>query len=175
MASEVKELANQTARATEEITGHISRIQGATGGAVTAIDGIRRRIQEISGVASSIAASVLEQGAATQEIVRNVSEAAAGTAEVTSNVVGVARASEETGAAATQVLTAASDLSQQSEHLGGEVSRFLSKIRVAGSAPPPSAGAAQECGPATGWGVRPRPHPAPSARSRPPAGRPRQR
>jgi len=131
VASEVKELANQTARATEEITGHISRIQGATGGAVTAIDGIRRRIQEISGVASSIAASVLEQGAATQEIVRNVSEAAAGTAEVTSNVVGVARASEETGAAATQVLTAASDLSQQSEHLGGEVSRFLSKTRGA--------------------------------------------
>ena len=62
---------------------------------------------------------------------RNVSEAASGTSEVTSNVTGVARASEETGAAATQVLTAASDLSRQSEHLGGEVARFLSKIRAA--------------------------------------------
>ena len=131
VAAEVKELANQTARATEEITGQIGRIQGATGGAVSAIDGIRRRIAEINGVAGSIAAAVQQQGAATQEIVRNVSEAAAGTGEVTSNITGVARASEETGAAATQVLTAASDLSRQSEHLDGEVSRFLAKIRAA--------------------------------------------
>jgi methyl-accepting chemotaxis protein len=131
VAAEVKELATQTARATEEITGQISRIQGATGGAVSAIDGIRRRIAEINGVAGSIAAAVQQQGAATQEIVRNVSEAAAGTGEVTSNITGVARASEETGAAASQVLTAASDLSRQSEHLDGEVSRFLAKIRAA--------------------------------------------
>ncbi|MFF9550753.1 methyl-accepting chemotaxis protein [Methylobacterium fujisawaense] len=131
VAAEVKELASQTARATEDITKQISRIQGATGSAVGAIDGIRRRIQEINTVAASIAAAVQQQGAATQEIVRNVSEAAAGTGEVTSNVIGVARSSEETGAAATQVLTAASDLSRQSEHLGGEVARFLSKIRAA--------------------------------------------
>ena len=131
VASEVKELASQTARATEDITQQIGRIQGATGSAVGAIDGIRRRIQEINAVASSIAVAVQQQGAATQEIVRNVSEAASGTGEVTSNVIGVARASEETGAAAAQVLTAASDLSRQSEHLGGEVARFLSKIRAA--------------------------------------------
>ncbi|GJD76034.1 hypothetical protein CFIICLFH_4283 [Methylobacterium goesingense] len=131
VAAEVKELANQTARATEEITGQIGRIQGATGGAVSAIDGIRRRIAEINGVAGSIAAAVQQQGAATQEIVRNVSEAAAGTGEVTSNISGVAQASEETGAAASQVLTAASDLSRQSELLDGEVSRFLAKIRAA--------------------------------------------
>ena len=131
VAAEVKELASQTARATDEIGAHIGRIQGATGSAVGAIDGIRRRIQEINGVASSIAIAVQQQGAATQEIVRNVSEAAAGTGEVTSNVTGVARAAEETGAAATQVLTAASDLSRQSEQLGGEVARFLAKIRAA--------------------------------------------
>ncbi|MFY9294369.1 MAG: PAS domain-containing methyl-accepting chemotaxis protein [Methylorubrum rhodinum] len=131
VASEVKDLASQTARATEDITQQIGRIQGATGNAVGAIDGIRRRIQEINTVATSIAIAVQEQGAATQEIVRNVSEAASGTGEVTSNVTGVARAAEETGAAATQVLTAASDLSRQSEHLGGEVARFLSKIRAA--------------------------------------------
>ena len=131
VAAEVKELANQTARATEDITKQIGRIQGATVSAVGAIDGIRHRIQEINAVASSIAAAVQQQGAATQEIVRNVTEAAAGTGEVTSNITGVARASEETGAAATQVLTAASDLSRQSEHLGGEVTRFLTKIRAA--------------------------------------------
>lgn len=131
VAAEVKQLASQTARATEDITSQIGRIQGATGSAVSAIDGIRQRIQEINAVASSIAAAVEQQGAATQEIVRNVAQAAAGTSEVTTNVAGVARASEETGAAATQVLTAASDLSQQSEHLGGEVSRFLSSIRAA--------------------------------------------
>ncbi|GJE10097.1 MULTISPECIES: methyl-accepting chemotaxis protein [Methylobacterium] len=131
VAAEVKELASQTARATEDITRQISRIQGATAGAVGAIDSIRHRIQEINGVASSIAAAVLEQGAATQEIVRNVTEAATGTGEVTSNVAGVASASEETGAAAAQVLTAASDLSRQSEHLGGEVTKFLSRIRAA--------------------------------------------
>ncbi|MFH6787319.1 methyl-accepting chemotaxis protein [Methylobacterium sp. MA0201] len=131
VASEVKELAGQTARATEDITAQIGRIQGATGSAVGAIDGIRRRIQEINGVATSIAAAVQQQGAATQEIARNVLEAATGTGEVTSNVTGVARAAEETGAAAAQVLTAASDLSRQSEHLGGEVARFLSKIRAA--------------------------------------------
>ncbi|GJD34982.1 methyl-accepting chemotaxis protein [Methylobacterium aerolatum] len=131
VAAEVKELANQTARATEDITAQIGRIQGATGSAVGAIDGIRRRIQEINGVASSIAVSVQQQGAATQEIVRNVAEAAQGTGEVTSNVTGVAQAAEETGAAATQVLTAASDLSRQSEHLGGEVARFLAGIRAA--------------------------------------------
>lgn len=131
VAAEVKELANQTARATDEITGQIGRIQGATGGAVSAIDGIRRRIKEIDAVAGSIAAAVQQQGAATQEIVRNVTEAATGTGEVTSNMSGVARAAEETGSAATQVLTAASDLSRQSEHLDGEVSRFLAKIRAA--------------------------------------------
>jgi methyl-accepting chemotaxis protein len=60
-----------------------------------------------------------------------VTEAATGTGEVTSNVAGVASASEETGAAAAQVLTAASDLSRQSEHLGGEVTKFLSRIRAA--------------------------------------------
>ncbi|MCJ2086692.1 PAS domain-containing methyl-accepting chemotaxis protein [Methylobacterium sp. E-005] len=131
VAAEVKELAGQTARATEDITNQIGRIQGATGSAVGAIDSIRRRIQEINSVASSIAIAVQQQGAATQEIVRNVTEAAMGTEEVTSNVAGVATAAEETGAAASQVLTAASDLSQQSEHLGGEVARFLSKIRAA--------------------------------------------
>ncbi|GJD66836.1 methyl-accepting chemotaxis protein [Methylobacterium frigidaeris] len=131
VAAEVKELASQTARATEDISGQITRIQGSTGQAVSAISSITARIQEISGVATAIAAAVEEQGAATQEIVRNVAQAAMGTEEVTSNIAGVAGAAEETGAAASQVLGAASEVSRQSEHLSAEVSRFLSNVRAA--------------------------------------------
>ena len=131
VAAEVKELANQTARATSEIAQQIGTIQGATDHAVSAIDGISGRIREINNVASGIAAAVEQQGAATQEIVRNVAQAATGTGEVTTNIAGVARASEETGAAASQVLGAASELSRQSECLSAEVSRFLATVRAA--------------------------------------------
>jgi methyl-accepting chemotaxis protein len=131
VAAEVKELASQTAKATDEIAGQIEKIRGATDKSVQAIDGIAGRIREISNVATSIAAAVEEQGAATQEIVRNVSQAAMGTAEVTTNITGVASAAEETGASAGQVLSAASELSRQSEHLGAEVRRFLDNVRAA--------------------------------------------
>ncbi|MFF8803334.1 MULTISPECIES: methyl-accepting chemotaxis protein [unclassified Methylobacterium] len=131
VAAEVKELANQTARATEEIGDHISQIQGSTSQAVAAIGSITARIQEISNVSTTIAAAVEEQGAATQEIVRNVAQAAMGTGEVTSNIAGVAGAAEETGAAASQVLASASELSRQSESLGTEVDRFLATVRAA--------------------------------------------
>ncbi|MCC0807364.1 HAMP domain-containing protein [Methylobacterium sp. W2] len=131
VAAEVKELANQTARATEEISQQIGHIQGATGQAVTAIGSITSRIRDINAVATAIAAAVEQQSAATQEIVRNVSQASAGTNEVTSNIAGVASAAEETGAAASQVLGAAGELSQQSEHLTGEVHRFLATVRAA--------------------------------------------
>ncbi|TXM93764.1 methyl-accepting chemotaxis protein [Methylobacterium sp. WL116] len=131
VAAEVKELASQTARATDEISGQIARIQASTGQAVTAIGGITARIQEISGVTTSIAAAVEQQGAATQEIVRNVSQAAMGTGEVTSNIAGVAGAAEKTGGAASQVLGAASELSRQAETLTAEVGRFLATVRAA--------------------------------------------
>ncbi|MCJ2035062.1 methyl-accepting chemotaxis protein [Methylobacterium sp. J-068] len=131
VATEVKELANQTARATDEIGTQIGQIQGVTGQTVSAIGSITARIREISGVASFIAAAVDEQGAATQEIVRNVAQASVGTSEVTNNIGGVAQASEETGAAASQVLSAASELSRQSEHLSSEVVRFLQTVRAA--------------------------------------------
>ncbi|MCJ2051346.1 CHASE3 domain-containing protein [Methylobacterium sp. J-070] len=131
VAAEVKALAEQTAKATHEISAHIAQVQSSTGQAVTAIDGITDRIREISGVATSIAAAVEEQGAATQEIVRNVAQAAIGAGEVTSNITGVADAAEQTGAAAGQVLNAASGLSQQSESLRAEVARFLETVRAA--------------------------------------------
>ncbi|WP_457107680.1 methyl-accepting chemotaxis protein [Methylobacterium sp. P5_C11] len=131
VAAEVKALAEQTARATQEIGGEVTRIQAMTLQSVAAIDGITGRIREMNAVASTIAAAVEEQGAATQEIVRNVSQAATGSGEVTANVAGVAQASEHTGAAATQVLASASELSQHSEHLGTQVARFLATVRAA--------------------------------------------
>ncbi len=131
VAAEVKELANQTARATEEISGQIGRIQETTGHAVSAIGSITGRIEEISAVAASIAAAVEQQGAATQEIVRNVAQAAMGAGEVTSNIAGVAQAAEEAGATAAEVLAASSELSRQSEHLSTEVGRFLANVRAA--------------------------------------------
>ena len=131
VAAEVKELANQTARATDEIASQIGNIQGTTGQAVSAIGSITTRIKQINTVAATIAAAVEEQGAATQEIVRNVGQASVGTTEVTSNIAGVAQASEETGSAANQVLVSASELSRQSEHLSSEVQRFLASVRAA--------------------------------------------
>ncbi len=131
VAAEVKELAGQTARATQEISVQIARIQGSTGQAVAAIGSITQRIREISATSTSIAAAVEQQGAATQEIVRNVTQAAAGTGEVTGNIAGVATAAEDTGAAATQVLGAASELSRRSEQLSGEMQRFLDTVRAA--------------------------------------------
>ncbi|MEH3144765.1 MAG: methyl-accepting chemotaxis protein [Methylobacterium frigidaeris] len=131
VAAEVKELASQTARATEEISAQIGQVQSRTGRAVGAIGTITERIREINGVAAGIAAAVEEQGAATQEIVRNVAQASTGAREVTGNISGVARASEDTGAAATQVLGAASELSRQSEMLTAEVGRFLAGVRAA--------------------------------------------
>ncbi|MCJ2071044.1 methyl-accepting chemotaxis protein [Methylobacterium sp. J-030] len=131
VATEVKALADQTARATADISAQIAQIQGSTTQAVQAIDGIAGRIREISGLANSVAVAVEEQGAATQEIVRNVAEAATGTEAVTANVSGVAGAAEETGAAAGQVLSAASDMAEQATRLGNEVEHFLATVRAA--------------------------------------------
>ncbi len=131
VAAEVKALADQTAKTTDAIARQIGEVQGVTGQAVAAIGGITGRIREIDSVAASIAAAVEQQGAATQEIVRNVAQASAGTQAVTGNIASVAQASEETGAAAGQVLSAASELSRQSENLSAEVGRFLATVRAA--------------------------------------------
>ncbi|WP_058620788.1 methyl-accepting chemotaxis protein, partial [Methylobacterium indicum] len=131
VAAEVKELANQTARATDEIARQIGEVRDVTDQTVGAIGTITALIREIDVVAASIAAAVEQQGAATQEIVRNVSQASVGTSAVTGNIAGVAQASETTGRAATQVLTSASALSRQSEHLTAEVQRFLATVRAA--------------------------------------------
>ena len=131
VAAEVKALAEQTAKATDEIAAQIGRVQGVTGQAVGAIGAITARIREIDGAAAMIAAAVEQQRAATREIVRNVGQAAQGTAGVTDSIVRVAEASTATGAAADAVLGATADLSRQSEHLAAEVHRFLDGVRAA--------------------------------------------
>ncbi|HEY1722858.1 MAG TPA: HAMP domain-containing methyl-accepting chemotaxis protein [Magnetospirillaceae bacterium] len=131
VAAEVKNLANQTAKATEEIGGQIAGVQTATKAAVDAIGTIGKTIGEINGIASTIAAAVEEQSAATKEIARNVEQASTGTQEVTSNITGVSRAANDTGSAASQVLASARDLAQQSESLKAVVTKFLVNVKAA--------------------------------------------
>ncbi len=131
VASEVKSLAQQTAKATDEIGGQIAQVQQATNNAVEAIRQISGMIEEVGAITTSIAAAVEEQGAATAEIARNVQQTASSTQTVSSNIAGVSRAANDTGAAATQVLGAAGDLSRQAETLSSEVNSFIAKVRVA--------------------------------------------
>lgn len=129
VAGEVKNLANQTAKATEEIGAQIASVQTNTQRAVTAMKTIEGIIGQVQDISSIIAQSVEQQGSATREIAHNVQQAATSTREVSMNISGVTRAAESTGTAAGQVLTSSTDLAQNAERLHGEVSAFLSKIR----------------------------------------------
>ncbi|MBI2256301.1 MAG: cache domain-containing protein [Proteobacteria bacterium] len=131
VASEVKNLAAQTAKATEEITGQISSIQNATGNAVGAIRGITETISRIDQIAATIAAAVEEQGAATREISRSIQQAADGTRDVSQNIAGVSGALTESGRLADGLLGAASDLSRQADVMRTEITRFIDGIRRA--------------------------------------------
>ncbi len=131
VASEVKSLAQQTARATEEIGAQIAQVQAATSDAVDAIRSITNTIEEVSGIAAAIAAAVEEQGAATAEIARNVQQVALSTQEVTTNIAGVSQAAQDAGAAVTQVLGNAGEVTGQAELVTGEVERFVSQLRAA--------------------------------------------
>ena len=131
VASEVKALANQPAKATEEISAQIQSIQNATGDAVTAIQTIGATISEIDSISSEIAAAVSQQGAATREIAGSVQQAADGTREVNTNIMSVNQASDEAGQAAAKLLEAANGLSSQSERLKTEVDSFLGSLRAA--------------------------------------------
>jgi methyl-accepting chemotaxis protein len=131
VASEVKQLASQTAKATDEISTQIAGMQTATQESVAAIKEIGGTIGRISQIASTIAAAVEEQGAATQEIARNVGEAAKGTQQVAGNITDVNRGAGETGSASAQVLSSAQSLSHESNHLKAEVDRFLMTVRAA--------------------------------------------
>ena len=131
VASEVKSLASQTAKATDEISSHIAGMQEATRESVTAIKEIGTTITQISDIASSIASAVEEQGAATQEIARSVQTVAHGTREAAENIIKVNRGATDTGAASEQVLSSARSLSAESARLRGELDRFMASIRAA--------------------------------------------
>ncbi|QCK88515.1 HAMP domain-containing protein [Phreatobacter aquaticus] len=131
VASEVKQLAGQTAKATEAITAQINSMQAATREAAGSIKAIGQTIVEVSDIATAIAAAVEEQGAATQEIARNVQEAAKGTAEVASSITEVNRGAVDTGSASAQVLSAAQELSSQGSLLKSQVDAFLATVRAA--------------------------------------------
>jgi methyl-accepting chemotaxis protein len=131
VANEVKSLANQTGRATEDIARQIADVQGRTRGAVEAIGDILEVIEEMTQVAGAIASAVEEQNAATREISRNVQEASRGTMQVGETIAGVAQAANETGAAASQVLASAGDLGAQSRSLADTVRGFLDGVKAA--------------------------------------------
>ncbi|CCG39632.1 Putative methyl-accepting chemotaxis protein (fragment) [Magnetospirillum molischianum DSM 120] len=128
VANEVKHLATQTARATDEIGGLIGSVQAKTKEAVAAIASIVARIDDINQISAAIASAVEEQSAATAEIARNIQHAASGTRQVTSTIGGVSQAAAETGQAAEQVLASARSLVDESVALRGVVTRFLNQV-----------------------------------------------
>ncbi|MFP4464484.1 MAG: methyl-accepting chemotaxis protein [Alphaproteobacteria bacterium] len=127
VANEVKALAGETAKATEEIGQQIQEMQGITINAVGAISSISSTISELTELASSVASAVEEQNSATQEIARSVEQAAVGTTEVTTNIVSVSQAAKETGDAADQVLATAGELGKHSQSLQKQVDEFLNR------------------------------------------------
>ena len=131
VAGEVKNLATQTAKATQDIGGQITAMQQATDQAVTALRSISGTIQRMNEIATIIAGSVEEQGAATTSIAQAVQHAAAGTAEVNSNIAAVTHVVEETGERATRVLDAATEVTGQAATLKDEVAKFLIAVQRA--------------------------------------------
>ncbi|WP_458195349.1 methyl-accepting chemotaxis protein [Bradyrhizobium sp. UFLA05-153] len=131
VAAEVKALAQQTAKATEEIHQQIMGVQAATKESVGAIGEISATIAQLSEIASAIAAAVEEQGAATQEIARNVQQAALGTEQVSANIADVRDGASQTDSASSQVLSAAQLLARDSSRLKLEVGNFLESVRAA--------------------------------------------
>jgi len=130
VANEVKQLASQTARATDEITQQISDIQKASRQASDSMHGVGRVIGNVDEISAAIAAAMEEQSAATQEIASSVHQAASGTEQVNSSISSVTQASQEAGMASGEVITAAGELSQQAELLKGEVDKFISHVRA---------------------------------------------
>ena len=130
VANEVKSLATQTAKATEEISTQIEEVQRITDDAVNAIRNINSTILQINNITSSIESAVEEQGFATQEISRNVQQAAAGTQEVSANIAGISEGSSGAAKTAGEMRLSAESLASQSESLLREVSNFLNKVRA---------------------------------------------
>ena len=131
VAAEVKSLASQTAKATDEIASHIAGMQDATQESVAAIKEIGSTIGQISTIASTIATAVSQQSSATQEIAQSVQGVALGTQEAAGNITKVNRGAAETGSASEEVLNSAQSLSAESARLRAELDRFMANIRAA--------------------------------------------
>ncbi len=131
VASEVKALANQTAKATEEISAQVTAMQQSTGDAVAAISGITQTIAQMSEITTNISSAVEQQGNATREIARNIQSVAAGSNEISAHIGGVTTAATATGTAASDVLSNARELDNQSGMLRDAVDGFLAKVRAA--------------------------------------------
>jgi len=130
VAGEVKNLASQTTRATEEIGEQIRQMQEATAQAVVAIRGIAGTIDQVSGIATGIASSVEQQAAATAEIARSVQQTSVAVGDVSANIAGVSQAADETGAQASRLLRDTSALSVQAETLTTQVKAFVARVRA---------------------------------------------
>ena len=124
VASEVKALANQTAKATEEIAAQVAAMQASTSEAVLSIGGITDTIAQMSEITGSISSAVEQQGAATREIARNIQSVAAGSSEISAHIGGVTTAAAATGAAASEVLSNARELDNQSGMLRTRSTNF---------------------------------------------------
>jgi methyl-accepting chemotaxis protein len=131
VANEVKGLAGQTAKATEEIAAQIASVQSASQEAVAAISRIVSTIERMDGVSTAMSAAIEEQQSSTREIARSVQQAAAETEQVSGNVGNLAAAARDTGAAADAVLGAARDLAREADRLRRDVATFLEKVRAA--------------------------------------------
>ncbi|MFN4010117.1 MAG: methyl-accepting chemotaxis protein [Pannonibacter sp.] len=131
VAAEVKGLANQTSKATEEISAQIAAIQSSTAEAVSAISGIVHTMSEVDSYTAAIAAAVEQQGAATSEISGNVQRAAQGTLAVKANMDGLAGTVEETQSSSQAVLSASAELGTKTTALRTEIDRFLAEVAAA--------------------------------------------
>jgi len=131
VANEVKELAKETAKATEDIGAKIEAIQGDTQSAVEAIQQISQIINQINDLQTTIAGAVEEQTATTNEIGRNVAEAAKGSSEIAQNITGVAQAAQSTTEGAVNSLAAASELSK----IASELEALVGQFRITSSEP----------------------------------------
>lgn len=131
VAAEVKSLAEQTSKATDEIRERIGQIQTAAAGGVQAIQGISRTTQTLNEIASAISAAVVQQSAATEEIVQNVRNASDGAGEAVDVVRGLSQSAQQTDAAAEDTLAAAEQLSRQTAAMSERLRRFLGDLAAA--------------------------------------------
>lgn len=131
VAAEVKELATQTSKATEDISSHITSIQASTREAVVVIEEITKIMEEVDGYTVAISEAVAEQGSATKEISENVQQAAQGTAQTTANMHGVASGAAETLTTANDVLDSSTQTAASTADLRLKIETFLRDVEAA--------------------------------------------